>query len=195
MDLDPFVPVGITADTMRMLDVFLLHCLTTPGLLDSPEEVVALADNQHRVAARGREPGLKLCRQGQSIALVDWAGEILRQCVPIAERLDRIGGGDRHASVLAQAIAHLDAPDHLPSARALDAMRRDFGQSHTAFVLAQSIAARAHLAALPLDEEAQARLAEMSAQSVADQMHLEAEPSVPFETWRQAYLAPERLEA
>ncbi|MBP8831573.1 MAG: glutamate--cysteine ligase, partial [Acidovorax sp.] len=27
MDLDPFVPVGITAPTMRLLDVFLLHCL------------------------------------------------------------------------------------------------------------------------------------------------------------------------
>jgi glutamate--cysteine ligase len=32
MDLDPFEPVGINAQTMRFLDVFLLHCL----LSDSP---------------------------------------------------------------------------------------------------------------------------------------------------------------
>src|SRR5438876_520912 len=29
MDLDPFSPIGITADTIRFLDIFLLHCLLT----------------------------------------------------------------------------------------------------------------------------------------------------------------------
>src|SRR5439155_9742903 len=37
MDLDPFVPIGITADTMRFLDVFLLHCLLCDSPPDTPE--------------------------------------------------------------------------------------------------------------------------------------------------------------
>jgi glutamate--cysteine ligase len=41
MDLDPFVPVGITAQTMRFLDVFLLHCLLSDSPHDTPEEISA----------------------------------------------------------------------------------------------------------------------------------------------------------
>jgi hypothetical protein len=60
MDLDPFEPVGINADTMRFIDVFLLHCLLSDSPPDTPEELVRLGNNQHRTAARGREPGLTL---------------------------------------------------------------------------------------------------------------------------------------
>ena len=60
MDLDPFVPVGITAATMRFLDVFLLHCLLAESPPDTPDEIAAIGRNQQAVAARGREPGLKL---------------------------------------------------------------------------------------------------------------------------------------
>src|SRR5690349_16948534 len=72
MDLDPFVPVGITARTMRFIDVFLLHCLLSDSPDDTPEEIVALARNQQRTAARGREPGLKLERGAAEVPLVDW---------------------------------------------------------------------------------------------------------------------------
>src|SRR4029434_5691570 len=42
MELDPFVPVGIKAQTMRFLDVFLLHCLLTDSPDDTPAEIAAL---------------------------------------------------------------------------------------------------------------------------------------------------------
>src|SRR6218665_2300638 len=45
-DLDPFVPVGITAATMRLLDVFLLHCLLSDSPPDTPEEIAELQHNQ-----------------------------------------------------------------------------------------------------------------------------------------------------
>ena len=60
LDLDPFVPVGITAQTMRFIDVFLLHCLLADSPPDTPQEITELAHNQHRTAASGREPGLRL---------------------------------------------------------------------------------------------------------------------------------------
>ena len=56
MDLDPFEDVGIAVSTMKMLDVFLLHCLTSASPPDSPEEIAELARNQQRTASRGREP-------------------------------------------------------------------------------------------------------------------------------------------
>src|SRR6185436_19920207 len=46
MDLDPLCPIGITAATIRFLDIFLLHCLLSDGPADTPEEIVVLARNQ-----------------------------------------------------------------------------------------------------------------------------------------------------
>src|SRR3954469_24948548 len=56
MDLDPFCPIGITPQTCRMLDIFLLHCLLHESPPDTPAEIAEVGRNQNRVAARGREP-------------------------------------------------------------------------------------------------------------------------------------------
>ena len=51
MDLDPFNPVGINAQTMRFLDV-LLYCLLEESPPDSPPELAAIARNKLRRAGR-----------------------------------------------------------------------------------------------------------------------------------------------
>jgi glutamate--cysteine ligase len=194
MDLDPFVPVGITAQTMRFLDIFLLHCLLQPSAPDTPEEIAALGRNQHRTAAFGREPGLELERDGRGVRLTDWAAELLAQCAPIAAALDAAQGGSAHAEALAGAQALLADPELLSSARALATMRRDFAGSHTAFIQAQSEQTRNHLLALPWAAEQQAAFEAMAQESVAQQRAIEAADAVDFESFRVAYLAPERLE-
>src|ERR1700712_1191776 len=65
LDLNPFVPIGIGADTARLLDVFLLHCLLSDSPPDTPEEIRALGRNQQCAAGRGREPALLLERAGR----------------------------------------------------------------------------------------------------------------------------------
>ena len=67
MDLDPFENVGITAPTMRLLDIFLLHCLLSDSPPDTPQEIAEIKHNQHQTAERGREPGLQLLRAGQAV--------------------------------------------------------------------------------------------------------------------------------
>ena len=42
----------MSVDAPRFLDVFLLHCLLRDSPPDTPDEIVALARNQHRCAAR-----------------------------------------------------------------------------------------------------------------------------------------------
>ena len=88
MDLDPFEPVGISARTMRFLDVFLLRCLLAESPPDTPEEIVADSHNQERIASRGREPGLMLQRGGRAVALSDWADEVMALAQPVAEALE-----------------------------------------------------------------------------------------------------------
>ena len=193
MDLDPFHAVGISADTMRFLDTFLLHCLLRESPPDNAAELAAVVSNTRRVAARGREPGLTLQRNSGDVPLSEWGAEILDECAPIAKALDAANGGSAHREALASAVAALADPNITPSARVLAAMARDFGNSHVRFVLAQSRRHRNAILELPFTPEAAERYARLAEQSVTEQKAIEAADTLPFESWRQLYLAPFRL--
>ena len=193
MDLDPFVPVGIAAPTLRFLDVFLLHCLLQDSPPDTPDEIAALGRNQHRTAAFGREPGLTLERGGHEVALVDWAMQLLDECAPIAKALDGAHKTGDYGAALAAARAGLVAMDTLPSARVLATMKSDFGASYTGFIRAQSAQIQQQLLALPWAAEQQAAFDAMARESIDKRCAIEAADSGDFESFRLAYLAPERL--
>jgi glutamate--cysteine ligase len=193
MDLDPFEPVGIAASTMRFLDVFLLHCLLSDSPPDTPEEIAALARNQHRVAARGREPGLTLEQGGRERLLTEWALELVDACQPIAQAMDAAHGGHAHVEAVRLARASLLAPDTLPSARVLAAMEREHEGSFTRFTEARSVQVREQLLALPFPPELQTSFEAESAKSIEDQRRIEEADSMPFDVYREQYLRPERL--
>lgn len=193
MDLDPFCPVGITAATMRFLDVFLLHCVLCDSPPDTPQEIAALARNVHRVAERGREPGLRLERNGQTVDLFEWGGQVLVECEPIAAALDGAHGGSAYRDTLAASIAALNDPDLVPSARILKEMEARHEGSYTRFALAQSLLHRSALHGLALAADVQARFERLAQGSIAEQRRIEASDRVPFETYRQEYLAQDLL--
>ena len=193
LDLDPFVTVGIAAPTMRFIDVFLLHCLLSDSPPDTRDEIAALARNQHSTAARGREPGLKVQREGAAMPLTTWGAELLEGCAPIAARLDALFGGSDYRDALAAAQAAWQAPNTLPSARVLSAIQSADGCAYTTFVRERAAQAQAELLALPWSAEQQARF-EREAQESLDRQHaIEAADTVPFETFRQDYVSPKRL--
>ena len=193
MDLDPFEPVGITAQTMRFLDVFLIHCLRTVSPPDSPEEIAALARNQHRTAARGREPGLLLERDDQQVTLKDWGKDIVAQCAPIAAALDAAHDTDDYGAALAKATDGLNDASTLPSARVLAAMARDHDNSFVKFARAQSEKTKAHFDGLTLPSNQQLHFELLSQQSLTDQKKIESLDSMSFETYRKQYVSADRL--
>ena len=197
MDLDPFEPVGINAQTLRFLDVFLLHCLLQDSPPDTPAEIAELGRNQHHTAAHGREPGLRLERGGQAVLLADWAHELLAECVPIAQALDAAhhstAQSEAYSAAVAAAQAALARPSTLPSARVLAAIENDFDLRYTAFIRHQAEATRSQMLALPWPAEQQANFEAMAAVSWRRQQALEAEDTVDFETFRQHYVSAARL--
>ena len=193
MDLNPFEPVGINTETMRFLDVFLLHCLQSDSPPDAPAEIAALARNQHRTAARGREPGLTLERDGKDVLLVDWGVELISACVPIAQAIDAAVGGALYAEAVAAAMTALQNPDTLPSARVLRAMASDFDNSFVGFTRAQSLQTQSVLLALPFTDAQQEHFERLAQESVAAQQGIERSDSVSFETYRQSYVSAARL--
>jgi len=193
MDLDPFAPAGITAQTMRLLDVFLLHCVLSESPPDSPAEADAIARNQERVASRGREPGLRLARDSSEVATVEWGRQLLDECAPIAAALDAACRSDLHVRALAAAAETVGNPSSTPSARVLATMAQRHENSYTAFVLAQSRAHRITLQETRLDEAVAGRFDAMATESLASQQKMEAADTLPFEAWRQRYLSREML--
>jgi len=187
------VPVGIKAQTIRFLDIFLLHCLLADSPDDTPQEIAALGRNQHRTAAFGRDPAAMLERGGREVKLTDWGAEIVGQCAPIAALLDSVHNTTDYGDALRAAEALLQNPEMLPSARVLSAMAQEHDNSFAAFVLAQSELAKAKLLKLPYTGGLQARMEALARQSIEDQAAVEAADTLPFEQYRQQYISPERL--
>ena len=193
MDLDPFSPIGIEAPVCRFIDIFLLHCLLAESPADTPDEIMAVGRNQEKAAARGREPGLRLERGPQKVALDEWGGQLIAECAPLAAQLDAALGGSAYREAHAAAAAMLADPALTPSARVLAALATRHDNSYTAFALAQSRAHRATLTALPLPADVAGHFAAMAKESLELQQHIEAQDKLPFEEWRQQYLSLEKL--
>lgn len=193
LDLDPFCSIGITAATMRYLDVFLLHCALSESPADTPEEIAANNRNQHDVAEGGRDTGIQLLRRGERLSLLEWGGQLLGECAPIAEALDAACGGSAYRDAVATASAALRNPSLTPSARVLHEMGKRYPNSYLQFVLAQSRQYRADHLQLPFRADVEARFRRAADDSLAEQVETEAGDIVPFETFRQQYLSQDLL--
>jgi len=193
MDDDPFAPVGIAAATMRFLDIFLLHCLLADSPPDTPGEIAAMSRNQHRVAERGRDPGLRLERGEQELGLPAWGRELIGGFAPIAAALDDAHGGDDYRQALSAADTALAEPDTTRSARVLEEMERTPDKSYVAFALAQSAQHRRTLTGLALSEETKGRYARMAEESLAARERIEAADCLSFEAYREEYLSRDLL--
>ena len=195
MDLDPFNPVGINAQTMRLLDILLLYCLLEESPPDTPQELLAIARNKLRGAQEGRKSGLLLERRGRQVPLADWGKEVVAACEPIAVALDDARGGAAYRDSLEAALTGLSDPDSVPSARVLHAMARNHGNSHVRFTLAESLSHRGTLLGIPLKADVEERFARLAKESIEKQKKIEASDRIDFETYRQRYLNPELLRA
>ena len=193
MDLDPFEPVGIAESTMRFIDVFLLHCLLSDSPPDTPIEIAALARNQERVAARGREPGLRLLRGEGEVAMAQWTHDLLDAFEPIAAALDAVHGGAGYRDAVAQARAASLKPQDLPSARVMRELANAGQGGYVDLVRRLSSETKQAVLALPWDQALAERFEGYAAASWQAQAKLEASDRLPFEAWRQHYLCVDRL--
>ena len=193
MDLNPFEPLGISAATMRFLDIFLLHCLLQDSPPDSPEEIAALGRNQQLAAERGRESGLLLERGSERVELQQWGLELIAQMQPIATQVDAYQGSTLHQDALQQARQGLLQPLALPSAQVLRVVQEDYDGSFAAFARARSLDTRQAMRAPLLDAQLQAQFERQAQDSLAAQRAIEAADTVSFDDYLRHYLAPERL--
>jgi glutamate--cysteine ligase len=193
MDLDPFEPVGINSQTIRFLDMFLAYCLGTDSPLDTPEEIIAIAQNQQRVAERGREPGLQLQRGSARVSLTDWGLELVQALEPIARQFDAAYNTQDYTAAVQVAVHGLQQPETLPSARVLQVVQQSYAGSFLGFIQAQSARTKAAMLQTPLAPGAREKLEVQSRESLQAQQDIEAADTMPFDIYLAEYLSPRRL--
>ncbi|MDB5754084.1 MAG: glutamate--cysteine ligase, partial [Massilia sp.] len=186
LDVDPFEPIGISLETGRFLDAFLLFCALDESPSINMVESAVHSDNFARTVKEGRRPGLTLNRGGEEVGLKQWANEMIEKIRPVAALLDhQHNEGGVHAASLAAQQAKIDNPALTPSARVLDEVRA-IGSS-AAFGLRQSQLHAAYFRESALMPAETIMFDEMAAASMAEQAALEKAPGPNFDDFVAAY--------
>lgn len=182
-----FSPVGISLQTARFLDVYLLYCTLQQSPPTNQAEGVENAANFALAVKEGRRPGLTLQRNGVATPVAAWGRELLDEMEAVAALLDAQHGGTEHADALRAQRAKLADLDTTPSAQALEAIRRH--GSFAAFGMAQSRLHAENFRSRPLAPEQQQAFAAMAETSLAEQATMEATQSGSFDDFIRQYQA------
>jgi glutamate--cysteine ligase len=189
LDLNVSDPAGINQNEMRFIEAFLIYCL----LEDSPsfdvESFEEAVQNQSLTAKRGREPGLRLRRDGQPVALSAWAREIVEKVAAVAELVDRHDGDGCYREAVALAASRVAEPDSTPSARLLQELR-DSRSSFFDFALDVARRHRRYYSSIaPMPPERARQLETEAVESLQRQRDIEAADDLSFEEYLARYFA------
>ena len=188
LDVNPFSSIGINAEQMRFLDIFLLYCL----LQNSPE--LSAADqnvtekNLRKVVTEGRRLNLELDDNGQPRLMQDWAEELFADMMPLARYLDTAYESDLYQQSLKQFYAALLNPALTYSGKVLQSLlsqQRDNGS----FMLQLSTQYKAELLQQPYQYYTAEQFEQAVASSEARQHDIEQQDVISFEQYIAEYFA------
>ena len=107
------------------MEAFLIYCFLEASPLFNAEDWVGITSNHDQVAKSGRDPELRLIRDGGEVGLKDWGREIIENVRAIAEIIDRGEGRDDYSQAVDAQEVLIDDPNATPSARILEEMRQE----------------------------------------------------------------------
>jgi glutamate--cysteine ligase len=189
LDVSAFDPVGVNQNKLRFLEAFLALCLMkeSPPIADSEQE--ALDQNHVTVARRGREPELKLWREGRMVPMQAWAQELLDSMTGICEVLDRGDASRPYSQALAVQAAKLANAQLTPSARLMNELT-ETDESFFDLALRMSKTHKDYFLDLyPPNEERLAEFASQAQESLARQAAIEAGDKGTYEQYVARYFA------
>jgi glutamate--cysteine ligase len=182
LDLNPFMPVGIDAETMTFLNTFLLFCLLRASPPSDRDEYQEIDANLRAVVREGRRPGLQLQCRGSAIGLQQWAQEILDEVRQIGTLLDNIQGSNASTATIALQAAKLADSELTPSAKVLQRMR-ELKTSYFRFAMNQSLANSDYFRSRQLSSATRDKFLHMSETSLQEQQEIEQSDTVDFTTY------------
>ncbi|MCC2616734.1 glutamate--cysteine ligase [Aestuariibacter halophilus] len=191
LDVDPFSDVGISLEQFYFLDVFLLYCLVKPSATMAPEGFQETDRNLKKVVVEGRKPGLELSRDGQPVALTDWAKELFDDMRAIAAVMDNASGTDNYSRALDKQWAKICDFSLTPSARIL-AQLKAHNTDNGALGVALAEQYKQGFAQRSYSHYSEAELVEMAQVSLRQQAQIEQADQLSFEAFLADYFAKDK---
>jgi len=189
LDVSAFDPVGVNMNKLRFLEAFLAWCALSPAPPISADEQGPLDANHVTVARRGREPGLRLQREGRSTPLAHWAAEIVDGVRGTAELLDTGDPARPYTAAVEVQAAKVADVELTPSARMLAELRAS-GEGFSTWARQVSSAHRRHfMEVAPVDAPTLGQLAQAAEDSLAEQQRIEASDRGTFEQYLARWFA------
>jgi glutamate--cysteine ligase len=184
LDVNAYHPTGVDEGQLRFLHLLMQFCLLQDSPPISLRERREIDLNLLAVAHRGRQPGLRLMRQGKEVALSAWASEILQAMQPLCGLMAEQGAAYAQALQAQQEKAR--DPDATPSARMLAEMREQ-GEGFYQFARRMSLQHSRFFAQRLLAPQRQAELDAEVERSLLRQAQIEAADRVDFDRFLQDY--------
>ncbi len=175
LDINPFLPEGLSAEQIQFIDGFLLHCLLSGSSPCADEEYRTILRNQAAVVSAGRDHKTRIESVNGSQPLADAARQLMDAIGPCCELLDQASGepdGPFTAS-WQQQMAKVQTPDLTPSAQVLAAVSAQ-GGDFLDWALGLSLEHQAKHRQHPIDPERLAYLNQLQQESLAAQAAEEA---------------------
>lgn len=172
LDINPFIPTGIDLQQMRFMEVFLTMCLLKKLPATFVAHNIPVSYNLKLTATRGRDPSLKLNRDGKQILLRDWADGLFSQMQPIAQQLDASNDTAGYSAALNHFYQAIDNPELTPSAQILSEMNSR-NESFEDFCWRHSVKNHLFYLTQSLDQDTQNHLDSLAIQSIIQQQELE----------------------
>ena len=188
LDVNPFSPVGITAEQMHFLDVFLLYCLFNDSPPLSAAEQAVTEQNLKKVVTDGRRNNLELLQHNQPRLMQDWAEELFADMMPIATHLDTANGSKRYSGAVKQFYLSLLDPAQTFSGQLLNQLLAT-QQDNGSFVLQLSAQYRQQLMQEPYQFYNEQQFVAAAEQSLQRQHDIEQQDSISFEQYIAEYFA------
>ena len=189
LDINVFDPCGINQNTMRFAEAFLIYCLLEDSAPLDDAGLLEANANQLETARRGRDPALKLRRNGVETALAIWANRILDRVSAVAELIDASEGSDSYMGAVSAARTLVAEPNATPSARVLEEMRTT-NCSYFDFALAMSRSHRDYFTSITaLSDARRDEFVNEAGESVARQRDIEASDDIGLDEYLSQYFA------
>jgi glutamate--cysteine ligase len=125
LDLNPFLPLGISEKQIDFMDTFLMFCLLQDSPVINSEECDSLDENFNLAVNEGRRPGLELNDRQTKRSITEWGQSLLNEMKVIAEILDTDNKDNRYTLALREQENKLLSPELTPSAQVLTVMQKE----------------------------------------------------------------------
>lgn len=189
MDLDPFSKVGMTAETLYFLDVYLLYCMLAGDTTLSPSECTQLSKLQQEVVKNGRNLDDKFpFLEGQD-TLRKQAKALLSDILEVAQTLTSLTQNNKYVEATIAQIEKLEQEAELPSKQL-----SSFIQQHNSYASAMlDLANQQQVEWLqqPIDTKLHKTFVEQADTSIQQQRDIEEKDTIRFDTFLSDYLQPQ----